>query len=117
MTLKAITANRLADGRVVFLAPDGVWRDSVDEARLEEDEAGWAALEEAGRAAEAAPHVVEPYLIEAERTADGGVRPTRYRERIRAQGPSVHPDLGKQGEPAERRTPANDGPANDGKVA
>jgi hypothetical protein len=27
---------------------------------------------------------------------DGNVRPLRLRERIRAAGPSIHPDLGKQ---------------------
>jgi hypothetical protein len=39
--------------------------------------------------------VVEPYAIEVIRDA-GDVRPVRYRERIRAFGPSIHPDFAKR---------------------
>ena len=38
--------------------------------------------------------VVGPYLIEVA-AQDGKVVPTRYRERIRAFGPSTHPELAK----------------------
>jgi hypothetical protein len=43
--------------------------------------------------------VVDPYLIEV--TREGAVpRPVRLREAIRARGPTVRPDLGKQAEGA-----------------
>jgi hypothetical protein len=44
----------------------------------------------------AARVVVGPYLIDV--AVEGGtIRPLHYREMIRARGPSVRPDLGKQG--------------------
>ena len=100
MTDKILTANRLSDGIVLFLGPDGRWVEQAADARVAREEAGWAALEEAGRAAVAAHTVVDPYLIETAPDADGRPAPTRYRERLRALGPSTHPHLGKQAEAA-----------------
>ena len=92
MTDKILTANRLSDGIVLFLGPDGRWVEQAADARV--------AREEAGRAAVAAHTVVDPYLIETAPDADGRPAPTRYRERLRALGPSTHPHLGKQAEAA-----------------
>ncbi len=39
--------------------------------------------------------VVAPYLFDVRRTA-GGIRPVKEREIIRAAGPTVRHDLGKQ---------------------
>jgi hypothetical protein len=84
---KAVTANRLDDGRVVFLGPDG-WVSTVAEARLladgpELDEANaWAKSQHDARI------VVEPYPIDIE-VRDGVPVPARIRERIRAEGPTV----------------------------
>ena len=41
------------------------------------------------------PAVVEPYVIDVVEEA-GVVRPVRYREEIRAQGPPIHPAFGQQ---------------------
>ena len=85
---KAITANRLDDGRVVFLGESGRWVGSVGEAELFSDE---AALDQASAYAKAqhdARIVVEPYPIDIE-IVDGSPLPTRIRERIRAFGPTV----------------------------
>ena len=90
-----MTANRLSDGAVVYLALDGVWVEDVIQALVAHDADAAAALEAAGAQAAADRIVVEPYLIDV---LDSGLgpKPLRYRERIRAQGPSVRLDLGYQ---------------------
>lgn len=93
-----LTANRLSDGVAIFLGPEGAWVEDVRAARVEEGEDGHAALEAAGAEGEAAADAIAPYLIDIAYDADGAIRPTIYRERIRAQGPSTHPDFGKQAE-------------------
>ena len=88
MSLKIVTANRLRDGVVVFLDREGDWTVRVQESRIVEDgEPAECLLQEAENAV-ARQEVVNPYLIDA--VLDGGIPvPTRYREQIRAQGPSV----------------------------
>ena len=86
MSLQVVTANRLRDGIVVYLAADGGWRERVADAALADDQ-GERLMALASAAVEARL-VVDPYLIEV--VEDGGlVRPSRYREVIRATGPSV----------------------------
>ncbi|WP_119419362.1 DUF2849 domain-containing protein [Desertibaculum subflavum] len=84
---QAVTANRLGDGAVVYLAETGRWSTRLEEARLLLDAAqADAMLDEAGR--DAATRVVGPYLIEVE-TGDAGPRVASLRERIRATGPTI----------------------------
>jgi sulfite reductase (NADPH) hemoprotein beta-component len=100
-----VTANRLRDGAVVFLASGRRWTTRVGEGHVAETEAHATQLLQT---AEAMPtEVVGPYLIEVA-AEDGGWSPTRYRERIRAHGPSVdtpaNPPAGGQsaeGQPAK----------------
>jgi hypothetical protein len=73
--LQVVIANRLRDGIVVFLAANGGWVEYLDDARLAD-----------GVGAE---------LVPVDRSG-GRITPTRYRDRIRSQGPSVRRDLGKQ---------------------
>jgi hypothetical protein len=91
----AITAWRLRDGEVVFRRADGSWAERFAEAEvLLAKDAADAAL--AGSAADVkARVVVNPYLFEVAEE-DGHAAPKSVRERIRAQGPTVRPDLGKQ---------------------
>jgi hypothetical protein len=90
-----IVASRLTDGLVVFLDAAGGWTDDFHRgAILEEAAAKEAALARAARAA-ADNLVVDPYAIELELRA-GHLAPKALRERIRASGPTVRPDLGKQ---------------------
>ncbi len=96
--IKAITANRLSDGVVVFLDEAGGWVERLGDAALYDDVGTAAALGVAKRA-EAERIVVESYVIGVSRAADGPV-PVTAREIIRARGPSVRLDLGKQAEPA-----------------
>src|SRR5262249_5295433 len=84
--LHSVTANRLADGAVVFRRDDGSWTLRVEEAAVLGEAEARALRAAAGRDA-AAAIVVAPYLIEVA-SVDGQVRPTGYRERIRAYGPS-----------------------------
>jgi hypothetical protein len=87
MALQILTANRLADGKVVFRAADGRWVEEVALAEVVEEADAPALLQE-GEAALARAEIVGPYLIDVVVT-DGRPVPLRYRERIRAEGPSV----------------------------
>lgn len=87
----AITANDLRNGAVVYLRQDGNWTECLDECRVFTDrdlDRGTAA----GRDAEAVQWVVGAYEIEVV-VENEKVMPVRYRERIRAFGPSTHADF------------------------
>ena len=91
--MKAITANRLIDGEVVFWN-EGDWVERFADAELF-DEDGDDAL----AAAQGQPTVVvEPYFIDIEEAPTGGLAPVSYRERLRALGPTNLPQHGKQAE-------------------
>ena len=89
-----VTANRLADGIVVFQDAAGGWSEDFVRAAVHDDAA--AALERAAKAV-AACIVVDPYAIEVE-LRNGHYAPKALREAIRAAGPTVRRDLGKQAE-------------------
>jgi hypothetical protein len=89
------TANRLRDGVAVFLTPSGQWSEAIDEAALAQEPLAAAALEARAKDDERRTLVIGSYLIDAERR-DGRVRAAHIRERLRALGPTVRPDLGKQ---------------------
>ena len=90
--MRALTANRLTDGEVVFWK-NGQWVERFADAELwaDDDEAG---LEAEGHAKTQIKLVVEPYLIDL-MESEGLWAPVSYRERIRALGPSNLPH-GKQ---------------------
>jgi hypothetical protein len=92
--MKALTANRLIDGEVVFWR-QGQWVERFAEADLfaDEDPAGEAAE---GHAKNQPTVVVEPYLIDLTQS-QGLWAPVSYRERIRALGPT-NLNHGKQAE-------------------
>ncbi len=95
MTLKVLTANRLIDGEVVYLTADCGWSPWLNESDRAETPDGVAVL--VARAAHAVDEreVVDPYLMPV--AADGGrLQPLSQRETIRAKGPSIRTDLGKQ---------------------
>lgn len=91
----AISANRLRDGAVIFLAgPD--WVEDLAGAQVFPDKAGAdAALESRAKADAARNLLVDPIAFEI-RNEGGRVEAAHIREAIRAKGPSVRPDLGKQ---------------------
>jgi len=88
-----ITANDLKDGLVVYQAGDNGWVESVQAAEVLDETALDAALARA-KTAEGNDIVVGVYAIEVEAN-DDGIRPTRYRERLRAFGPSTHPEFSR----------------------
>lgn len=93
--MKALTANRLIDGEVVFWQA-GQWVERFADAQLFADDAadGPAAVE----VARTQPTViVDPYLIDLTE-GPAGLAPVSYRERIRALGPTNEPTHGKQAE-------------------
>lgn len=85
---KALTANRLTDGLVVFLTKGGDWSPAIDQAAVADDQTAGAHMEAAGERAVAQQTVVAPYLIDVE-VERHLVRPVQLRERIRAYGPTV----------------------------
>jgi predicted NAD/FAD-binding protein len=92
-----VTANRLRDGIAVFLTRSGEWSEVIDEAVLAMEPQAAAALEARAKEDERKTLVTGAYLIDAERL-NGRVRAAHIRERMRALGPTVRLDLGKQAE-------------------
>ncbi len=88
MVAQILTANRLSDGAVVYLSGDGDWVREIDRAAVAAEEAATTTLTAAGERAVVERRVVTPYLIEVE-AVPGGLRPSRYREKLRAEGPSI----------------------------
>ncbi|MGE4323111.1 MAG: DUF2849 domain-containing protein [Sphingobium sp.] len=87
--MKILTGNDLVTGDVIWWAGDGWSRqvaDAVDVGDKGEDMA---------RTEEAALRVVAPYVIDAV-PSEEGVRPAHIKDRIRALGPTVRPDLALQ---------------------
>jgi len=95
MIRKAVTANRLIDGRVVYLTPAEDWSPRLAEAKLAETEEALARLLAIAQAHEREGRVVGAYAIAVEITPAGPVA-LGCRERIRTQGPTVRRDLGYQ---------------------
>lgn len=91
--MRAITANRLADGDVVFWNA-GRWVDQFVQAQVFADD---AAADVAVAEAAQPTVVVEPYVIDLVQ-GDLGLAPVSYRERIRCLGPTNHLMHGKQAE-------------------
>jgi hypothetical protein len=90
--MKALTANRLVDGEVVFWA-DGAWVEQFAKAELFYDsDAGEAAL---AVAKAQMTTVVDVYLFDVTEF-EGLPVPVSYRERLRALGPTNEPNHGKQ---------------------
>lgn len=92
---QVVSANRLQDGVVVFVGPEGRWVERLDEAIVFDDkQAGDAALERA-QADERANLVLDLNAFEIVRSSKG-IRAAHLRDAIRAAGPTVHLDHGKQ---------------------
>jgi hypothetical protein len=86
--LRVLTANRLGDGRVVFLTTTGDWSPDLNAACTAEDDDAAAELMAVGELAETNCVVTGPYLIDV--TNDQGeIRAAAIREAIRATGPTI----------------------------
>ena len=78
-----VTATRLIDGIVVYLASDGGWTEEIGRARLAKTEDEVKALEAEAAKDVAARKVVAVYPMDVA-IRDGTVDPLSVRERIRA---------------------------------
>ena len=82
--MKIVTANRLSDGRVIYLGEADAVVETIGAARLLNESAAETALTQA----QSRPAIfVNPYLIEVEGRAPTGR--DRLKERIRSLGPTV----------------------------
>jgi hypothetical protein len=95
MSTKIFNANDINHGRVVYLAADGSWSERIADAAIVQSAEDEARLQAIADAAFEARQVVDVYAIDVA-IEDSRIRPLVYRERIRAEGPSVRLDLGKQ---------------------
>jgi sulfite reductase (NADPH) hemoprotein beta-component len=95
MAAKIVTANRLIDGTVVYLTAGDGWSEWVEEARVAASDEESAAILALAEWPEQRVRVIGPCLIEVTEV-DGKPWPVSIREIIRANGPTVRRDLGKQ---------------------
>ncbi len=92
MSFKAITANRLREGDVVYLTDSGQWSVFLNKSRISSDEAVLEEMQAQAEADVSARKIVAPYLIELVEI-DGILQPLSTRETIRATGPTVSADF------------------------
>jgi hypothetical protein len=97
-----ITANRLIDGVVLFQDAAGGWVEDFARAAILPDAAAAKAALALAQQDELRNLIVEPYAVVVE-FRNGHFVPKALRELIRASGPTIHPDLGKQ---AQGQAPA-----------
>jgi hypothetical protein len=85
---KVITANRLSDGLVIFIGPDGTWVTDIADALTFADGPELDAATAFGVEGVVGRFLIDPYPIDV--AIENGVpMPTRLREAIRARGPTV----------------------------
>ena len=94
MMPQVLTANRLRAGEVVYWTKAKGWVSHLPDAEVLPDDKAEEVLKSAAEWV-LKREVVAPYLF-AVRVTNGAVVPVKTREAIRAAGPSVRPDLGKQ---------------------
>ena len=82
--LQVASANRLADGVVVFLDDTGAWTTELGKAALARDKRAGEILLERARAE--AFDVIDPFLVAVTEDDDGRIEPVSLREKIRASG-------------------------------
>ncbi len=95
VTLQVVTANRIGDGTVVYLTRVDGWSERIADGQVSRSDEERDTLMAVAQATAEIPEVVEPYVIDVVEEA-GVIRPVRYREAIRAQGPTIHPAFGQQ---------------------
>ena len=90
-----ITANRLTDGVVVFQTIDEGWSEDFNRAAVLPDAEATAAALKRAKQDEANNLVVDSYAVAVEER-NGHLVPKALREAIKAAGPTIRRDLGKQ---------------------
>jgi hypothetical protein len=82
-----VTANRVADGAVVYRLADGGWTTDLSAAKVTAEPAAANELVKAAIADDL--HAVGSYIAPVKLNRDGEVRPGNLRERIRWRGPTI----------------------------
>jgi hypothetical protein len=82
-----VTANRVADGAVVYRSADGGWTTKLEAAAVATNPASAHAMIAEATADDL--RAVGPYIAPVELTAAGQVRPGNLRELIRLAGPTI----------------------------
>ena len=90
-----ITANRLTDGVVVFQTADASWSEDFNRSAVLPDPEATAAALKRAKQDEANNLVVDAYAVVVEER-NGHFAPKALREAIKAAGPTIRRDLGKQ---------------------
>jgi hypothetical protein len=98
-----LTANRLKDGDVLYWKA-GTWVESLRDGEVFAESSPAEAALAAAQEFVTGNVVVNPYLFDV-RTDPAGIHPVKEREIIRAAGPSVRDDLGKQASDPSLRPP------------
>lgn len=91
--LKVLTANRLSDGIAVWYSRSNEWLEHIAKADAVSDKEAIVWLEKIAAETLARGQHCDVVLIDVENTQQGP-RPLKLRERIRAEGPTITPDLG-----------------------
>ena len=91
---QAVTANRLKDGEVVYFKGNG-WIENFAEAQIADGQEAAEALLTRASPDNIEAFILDPYLFDGSES-DNGFTPVSVRENIRAKGPTVRTDLGKQ---------------------
>ncbi len=86
MKLEIVSANRLTDGRVVYLAHGDRWSEKIIDGRAAKNGEESAALLAEAEESVAAGLVLDPYLVTIS-DDNGAFTAMRLRERIRQFGP------------------------------
>jgi hypothetical protein len=94
---QVVIANRLRDGVVVFLGSDGRWVERVEICTPVDGKEAAEKLLDKALQAERNQEIIGPILADVE-LRDGVAFPIKRREAIRAKGPTIRTDLGKQAE-------------------
>ena len=115
-----LTANRLVDGDVLYWK-SGDWVLALNEGDVFQDAKTADAALAAAQKYVSENRVVNPYLFDV-KTDARGIHPVKEREIIRAAGPTVRDDLGKQAsglgsKPPPRRIEVPPKPGKDNDVS
>jgi hypothetical protein len=92
---QVVSANRLTDGIVVFLGEGGSWVESLQQASVLVDQATVDAALAKAAADVAANRIIEVAAFDVLQS-DGKLHAAHIRDAIRAAGPTVRLDHGKQ---------------------
>lgn len=97
MSAHILTANDLVDGDVVYLTATNSWSGNISDAVIAHDEVELDGLTVLGKDALDHCKIVDPHTVPVD-VNDDQIVPKHIKERIRAKGPTTHPQFGKQAE-------------------